>query len=120
MAIGVSLPITYDSSDGFALNYTIAKTIKQNFKMLLLTNPGERVMVPEFGVGLKRYLFSNFSESPEDFIRTRIMEQAERYMPSITIQRINFRADPDTNYMSISIKYAMPNLGLMDLLELTI
>ena len=34
-----------------------AKVIDQNIKMVMLTNPGERLGAPEFGVGLARYLF---------------------------------------------------------------
>ena len=62
-SIGVKIPITYDSGDGFTMLKTLDDTIKQNLKMLILTNPGERVMEPEFGVGIMQYLFSNFSEN---------------------------------------------------------
>ena len=34
--------------------------IKQNLKMLILTNPGERVMDPEFGVGIKQFYLRTF------------------------------------------------------------
>ena len=51
-----------DSEDGFQLVKSLKQNIKQNLKMLLLTIPGERVMEPNFGVGLKTYLFSNFHQ----------------------------------------------------------
>ena len=60
---GVALPLPYDSGDGFTMLKHIKRVAKQNFKMLILTVPGERVMEPKFGVGLKRYLFENFSET---------------------------------------------------------
>ena len=31
--------------------------VRQNFKNLLLTIPGERMMDPDFGVGIQRFLF---------------------------------------------------------------
>ena len=62
-SIGVALPITKDSSDGFTMLKSFRKTIKQNFKMLILTSPGERVMEPEFGVGIRRFLFENYDDS---------------------------------------------------------
>ena len=60
MALGVSLPLTQDSADGWTLLYSVRRTLRQNFKMLILTNPGERVMIPDFGVGISKYLFENF------------------------------------------------------------
>ena len=59
-SIGVRLPLTLDSTDGFGMIKTIRDMIKQNLKMLVLTNPGERVMEPDFGVGISQFLFGNF------------------------------------------------------------
>ncbi len=54
----VKLPLSTDKIDGpYVLNKTLESTIKQNLKMLVLTEPGERVMNGNFGVGLKRLLF---------------------------------------------------------------
>ena len=54
--IGPKLPLQRDDVYG---NYTLissyAEEIKQNFKNLLLTAPGERMMNPDFGVGLRNY-----------------------------------------------------------------
>ena len=74
-SIGVALPIEKDSVDGFAMLKGIRDTVKQNLKMLVLTNPGERVMEPEFGVGIKRYLFQNFSENIQSDIKQRVTRQ---------------------------------------------
>ena len=38
-SIGVALPIEEDSVDGFAMLNGIRDTVKQNLKMLVLTNP---------------------------------------------------------------------------------
>ena len=51
------LPLARDTGDGFALIKNFENMIKQNLKMLVLTSPGERIMIPDFGVGLRRYLF---------------------------------------------------------------
>ena len=62
MASGISpkLPLIPDDVDGpYGLNKTLTESIKQNFRNLMLTIPGERIMIPDFGVGLPRYLFEN-------------------------------------------------------------
>ena len=52
-------PLNIDSKFGYEMLVTIKQTTKQNLKCLLLTAPKERMMDPEFGVGLKKYLFEN-------------------------------------------------------------
>jgi uncharacterized protein len=118
---GVALPLTYDTGDGFTMLKRIKDVAKQNFKMLILTNPGERVMAPDFGVGLKRYLFENFSDSVYAEIDTRIREQVSIYMPAILIQEIEFAStDQDNNHLAIFISYRIPAIAETDLLEFTI
>jgi phage baseplate assembly protein W len=121
MSIGVKLPLTNNDSDGYTMIKTIRGAIKQNFKMLLLTNPGERIMEPDFGVGLMQYLFQNYTEDVPSQIRAKIIEQTSIYMPIIILIDINFgMSDPDTNKLAINVTYKIPNLGTADLLELTI
>ena len=56
--IAPKIPLKVDQVDGpYGLIKDYVELVKQNFKMLLLTNPGERIMNPDFGVGLRRYLF---------------------------------------------------------------
>ena len=120
-SIGVKLPLTTDSMDGFTMTKTLKDAIKQNFKMLILTNPGERVMDPEFGVGIQQYLFSNYSENIDAKIRDRINDQVGIYMPAIVVHSINFyAAEPDTNSITFRIAFSIPDVGLSDLLEFTI
>ena len=69
-SLSVELPLTISSIDGFTMIKDIKRLVSQNLKMLLLTVPGERVMEPEFGVGLKRYLFQNFTQATYSEIHT--------------------------------------------------
>ena len=51
------LPLEIDSTDGYRLLKDYISMVKQNMRMLVLTIPGERMMDPDFGVGLRQYLF---------------------------------------------------------------
>ena len=89
--------------------------------MLLLTNPGERVMEPNFGVGLKRFLFENYGSGLEAQIDSKIREQVSRYLPAVSILNISFGiTDPDNNLLGFSVVYVIPNIGANDFLEITI
>lgn len=119
-SIGIKLPITYDTGDGFTMITTIREMVKQNLKMLILTNPGERVMEPNFGVGMKRFLFSNYTEGAPGKINARLREQLNLYLPIVTVQDLQFEASPDTNSLRIVLTYQIPDIGVNDLLEFTI
>ena len=120
-SLGVKLPLTRDTIDGFTMIKSFKRMVHQNFKMLLLTHPGERVMEPEFGVGIKKYLFENFNEGTFAKIERDILKQTRIYLPAIQILEISFGAsDVDNNTLGLHIRYAIPNLNIQDLLEFTI
>jgi len=120
-SIAVKLPLTRDSINGFAMITSYKTLIKQNLKMLLLTNPGERVMDPDFGVGMNRFLFSNFDQTTFNLIESRIGDQVAAYMPAIRILEIQFDAsEADSNKLLARITYSVPGLNTKDLLQFTI
>ena len=84
--IGPQLPLFLNDTDGtYALIKQYKEEIKQNFKNLLLTSPGERMMNPDFGVGLRQFLF-NPSIQVVPAVKTRIQKQTNKYLPFIQIK----------------------------------
>ena len=55
VTIGVAFPL--DETNMFKGTETLSEQIKSNLINLLLTQPGERVNHPDFGVGVKYLLF---------------------------------------------------------------
>ena len=118
------LPLMYDrTEDGlYGLNKTLLETIKQNLKMLLLTNPGERIMDSSFGVGMKRYLFEQDNFSVRTDLQNKIISQVNKYLNYINIENITF-SDPganEENIMFVSIRYSVPKLNINDELNIQI
>lgn len=119
--LGVKLPITKDSIHGYTMIDDLTTLIQQNFKMLVLTNPGERVMIPDYGVGIRQYLFENFNNNVQSDIESRIRQQAKKYLPVINIGGISFEdSAEDFNTLSVRIEYTVPAISVKDLLEFTI
>lgn len=112
------LPLAYDSTeDGlYGLNKGILDTIKQNLKMLLLTNPGERIMNSDFGVGIKRFLFEQDTEVVREELQNRIVSQVKKYLNYILIEEINISqpGSNDENVMFVNIRYSVPSLNVND------
>ena len=120
-SLSVKLPITRNTADGFTMIRDFQTLVRQNFKMLILTSPGERVMEPEFGVGIRNFLFENFNNSIFVDIDTAIREQASIFLPVVNVLEVNFdTSEPDNNVLGITILYNLPDVGITDLLEFTI
>mgnify|MGYP003111079553 CR=1 FL=1 len=118
MAIGISvkLPLRLTKEDGpYALTKDLASTVKQNFKNLVLTTPGERIMDPNFGCGAFGLLFENYTSDVKDKFKSRVVEQAKAYMPFIKVRSVNFDdSSIDSNLISIAINYYITPLNFND------
>ena len=121
-AIGfdAELPLTEDVDDFFyRLIKTFKDNVKQNLKMLLYTSPGERVMAPEYGVGIKRFLFEKY---PDYRIDERIREQVRRYLPQVSIISLNISRDDarmqaktgQSNNLSVELIYEIKDFNVRD------
>ena len=124
MASGLSpkLPLQLDPNDGYGLNKTYIEMVSQNLKMLILTAPGERVMDPEFGVGIRNYLFEMNSSLTYEEIDRRINNQVNKYMPFLDVRTVIL--DPDDikdgnpNLVKVQIKYFIKPLQIFDVVEI--
>ncbi len=120
-SLAPKLPLTLDSGDGYTSIKMLKMLIKQNFKMIILTNPGERVMNPDFGVGIRRFLFESFESDVYARIDSVIREQTARYLPIVSIESIEFGTGGiEDNSLGIRIEYFIPDIASRDLLEFTI
>ena len=111
-SLALKVPLSLDSINGFTTLDDFKQVVKQNFKMLMLTNPGERMMDPTFGVGLKRYLFENNHQQIREQIKQRIINQTRKYLPFIRIENISINSSDSNpelyaNSIHISISYSI-------------
>tara|TARA_Y100000034_G_C6769901_1_gene343424 strand:+ start:290 stop:682 length:393 start_codon:yes stop_codon:yes gene_type:complete len=115
MASGLApkLPLTVGSIDGpYRLIQSHVELVRQNFKMLMLTNPGERMMNPDYGVGLKHYLFELNDGSTYADINQKIVEQTRQYMSFVQINKIDFGTPENSpelfpHSLSITIEFTI-------------
>ena len=127
MSEGLSpkLPLTLDASDGYGLNKTYKEMVKQNMKMIILTAPGERIMDPLFGVGLRNYLFEQNEPSVYGEIEAKIRAQVNKYLGFVEILGIDFSPEDINpavvkNVLYIKLTYRIMPLDSIDGLELSV
>ena len=125
MAYGLSpkLPLLKDPADGYALNKTYREMVAQNLKMVVLTAPGERIMEPTFGVGLRNYLFKNNTKQTYHEIESKIREQVSFYLPFVTIIEVKIEdylkeTGITSNGVKISLQYNIDPISVIDSLEI--
>ena len=93
-----AIPLRRDETDGYRLVKSFEELAHQNLKMLVLTVPGERMMDPNFGVGLKKYLFEQNSPLTHGAIETKIRSQTSSYLPYIKILSVDFNKTKGVNF----------------------
>jgi phage baseplate assembly protein W len=112
---GVKIPLISLRGEGVFLEIETAREeIRQNFKNLLLTSPGERVRDLNFGCGLKRVLFEPGIVA-EEVLPVLIGKQISQYLPVIKVEKIIIKTNG--NKLGVVISYFVPDLSYSDTLE---
>tara|TARA_B100000287_G_scaffold217530_1_gene205181 strand:- start:15 stop:422 length:408 start_codon:yes stop_codon:yes gene_type:complete len=106
--IGVGFPI--NEKNLFQGTKTISEQNKANLINLLLTQPGERINLPDYGVGIKSYLFE--PNINIEVLKGRIVNKIQRYIPNISLTeiKINKSDDERTIFMTVVYKNLLNNM----------
>jgi phage baseplate assembly protein W len=116
---GINFPFT-DSENGDFLSLTEIpeREIKSNLIHLLLTRKGSRYYLPDFGTNLYQYIFEFIDEITIAKIEDEINDAVEKYIPNLTITKINIDSyinNPEysevskENSIKITIDYTITN-----------
>ena len=81
-------------------------------------------MHPNFGVGLRSYLFEQNTPLTFDDIKRDIQNQCARYLPYIGIDRIQFytsevSSNMDPNFMGITVFFTILPLQVSTMLQIS-
>ena len=80
--------------------------VRQSIFTLLDTDPGERVMRPDFGCGLRRYLMAPNNPATRAAIAREITQTLNRWEPRIQLLDIQVSPTDDRAMVLIEIHYA--------------
>lgn len=112
VGIGVNLP--FSEGCGFTPNYTTAESIRYNLINYFLTNPGERPGNPQFGGGLRRFIFSQINENNLEFLKEDVQTKLTNEFPSVLVKELNVIGNPDENEVTVQIFYAIEDTNIED------
>ena len=114
VTIGVAFPL--DETNMFKGTKTLSAQIKSNLINLLLTQPGERVNQPNFGVGLKNLLFEQNIDL--ELLTEKIALQSSIYIPGIKILNVDTSLSEDNHTLFLRITYKSTLDGNLDSIQL--
>tara|TARA_Y100000022_G_scaffold92787_1_gene80121 strand:+ start:411 stop:818 length:408 start_codon:yes stop_codon:yes gene_type:complete len=114
VTIGVAFPL--DETNMFSGTETIQEQSKANLINLLLTEPGERINLPNYGVGIKKLLFEQ--KINIDILKEKIQNQTAFYIPNITVLNVETSLSKEEETIFISIAYKSNLDGSMDNIQI--
>jgi len=117
--VGVALP--FNGPGVFTTNYTTSDQTKSNLIHVVLTEPGELVNRPNFGVGLNSLLFEQ-NINRED-LQEKIQEAVSKdgkLSRMVTISDIILNQHINTNTVRVTIEYISNLDGNKDAIQIAI
>ena len=88
---------------------------------ILLTRPGERLMRPDFGAGIRNYIHHPNNETTRALIADAAQRALQRWEPRVDVTEVRVVPDPERlSQVQLSVRYRLRQDGRADRLELTL
>lgn len=82
--------------------------VRESLRLLLLTEPGERLLREDFGCGLRRFLFEPNTVTTRTLIRERIMRTVAAWEPRVALDDVAVEPHPDDERLvAITISFRL-------------
>jgi uncharacterized protein len=92
--------------DGSTSMVAFEEDIHQSIHIILGTNPGERIMRPDFGAGLRDFVFEPINTTTMTRVRKRVREALIDWEPRIDLDEVQVEADRGArNKLLVAIRY---------------
>jgi hypothetical protein len=116
-AVGVSIP--FNAPAVFTSTYTTKDAIRNNLVNYFLTNPTEIYLVPNFGAGLRSFIFEQVTAGNLDGLKQTIQQQLGTLFPNVIVASLNIFTSPDDNEITIELKYNVADTGITDQIQIS-
>jgi phage baseplate assembly protein W len=85
--------------------------IRNSFKNLFITIPGQKLLNPLFGLNLVQYLFEPCDEDMANLIGNEIVNGITTFEPRVSLIKVTVIAQPDDQQYNITIVFKVPAIG---------
>ncbi len=112
---GAGLPLAPDAA-GRLPRAEGPEKVRQSILLILDTEPGERVMLPAFGCGLRQFLMRPNNAPVRAEIEQAIRDALRLWEPRITGIEVEAAAGEDPSLVLVTLRYAHKATGRRDAL----
>ena len=109
VSVGLDFPVARVPNGGqgfFKTTKTTIESIKNNIKLLLKTQRGERVFQPNLGLNIRRFLFEQITENTQIQIENDIVDTFATWLPFVELREIDIDTSrQDINQINIKIVF---------------
>ena len=87
LGTGVAFPVVPDRRRGGLPLRSGADKVRESIELILRTEPGERIMRPDFGCGLRQFLMEPNSAATRARLERTVTQALEAYEPRVRLDR---------------------------------
>jgi len=98
-------PAFYDK-DFFVIKQD-KELVAESITRILMTNPGERVGQPYFGVGIRNILFNQIDDEITAHLENLIIDQISQYEPRVNILGLDVISLNDENLIRVKLSFVL-------------
>jgi len=102
---GWSFPVMPSAHDRQLTLTSGPDKVRQSIWLILETEPGERIMRPDFGCGLRRYLMKPNNSATRALIQNDVTRSLAAWEPRIKLQEVVVDPGQDPSMILIRISY---------------
>jgi phage baseplate assembly protein W len=105
LGVGWSFP-PCTGADGSTAIAKYEKDVEQAIRIIIGTDWGERVMRPDFGAGLRSFVFGPLNQTTLQQVQTRVRESLIKWEPRIDVEEVTATIDPtERSKLLVAVTY---------------
>lgn len=91
-----------------------AESVRQSVQVILLTGKGERLLLPDFGTNLKKYIFEPLGATTYEIIRTEILNALYEWEDRIRDIDVVQEENENSGCLNVTVSYTITGLNVKD------
>jgi len=98
--------IIADAQGNLELDINVQAVIG-SIQNIIQTNPGERVFLPQFALGMQDLVFEPSNQGLMSKYADNIKASVEVWDPRVTVAGVDFNMNPDENSVSLTVRFSI-------------
>ncbi len=121
MAEGWQFPFGISMEHGRVETSSGSENIRQSVRIILLTEPGERMMHPRFGTKLHQFLFENMDSQTREMICREVRNSLQTWEKRIQDIRVEAHLAPESQgELQVAVTYRISGQEEENRVEITV